>query len=367
VNPSPERMSDRMPTSATGQSDLSQLAVTAMQSVREEEETKQVAVGKNISSLNRLLQWGAANSERLPEDTAGAAKHVGGRRVRGPEELKKDREWLDAAFPDMFAEVKRLSAILAGRHPPGASEAEREKPVPVLDDDMRVDILTEIEEYMADLNYAVNITKLGTLAPVLEHAKHPTPRVRAAAIWVLGTAMQNVDDVKLQVVAAQGVPILVGALSDKAVAPRSKACMAVTSLLKHAEPLVLEAFRKADGPALLQFALVDDDTAIRRRVMFFLQHSPTSGNAWFPETILCNRSLTVQLVEDFSRASSDDCAFVESSSGAIRALVHQDRHRVLELAPSLPGIVENLKSKVDDDNTRSCLLELAAELSPSIP
>jgi hypothetical protein len=360
-------MSDRTPLSASGQRDLSQLAVSAVRLVREEEETKEVAEGKNISSLNRLLQWGAANSERLPEDPADAAKQVEGRKARGPEELKNDREWLDAAFPDMFAAVKRLSAVLAGKHPPGATEAELEKPAPVLDDDMRVDILNEIEEYMADLNYAVNITKLGTLAPVLEHAKHPTPRVRAAALWVLGTAMQNVDDVKLQLVAAQGVPILVGALSDKAVAPRSKACMAVTSLLKHAEPQVLEAFRKADGPALLQGALVDDDTAIRRRVLFFLQHSHTSGNAWFPETILCNRSLTAQLAEDLSRASSDDCVFVESSAGAIRALVHQDRHRVLELVPSLPGIVENLKINVDDDNTRSYLAELSDELSPSIP
>jgi hypothetical protein len=342
-----------------------ELAASAARSAREEEESKRVADGKDITSLNRLLQWGAANSEPKPHEQSAAGRPSEALQTRGIDELKKDREWLDAAFPDMFAEIKRLSAILAGKHPPDANEEERQKPPLELDDDMRVEILGEIEECMADLNFATNITKLGTLAPVLKHATHPTPKVRAAALWVLGTSMQDVDDVKMQVLDAGGVDILVTGLADKSPAPRSKACMAVTSLLRHAKPVVLDSFRASGGGPLLQGALIDEDVTVRRRAMFFLQHSHTSGNAWFPDAVLRSEVLTGRIAELLARAPVDDCALIESSAGALQALAQEDHMRVLELVPSLLGVVERLNSIVDVE-TRTCLDDLSAALSPSV-
>jgi hypothetical protein len=350
---------------AAGSASLPELAVSAVRSAREQEESKRVADGQDITSLNRLLQWGAANSKPKTDDHLTTEGQSGALQARGIDELRKDREWLDAAFPDMFAEIKRLSAILAGKHPADASEVERQKPPVELDDDMRVEILSEIEEYMADLNYATNITKLGTLAPVLQHAKHSTPKVRAAALWVLGTSMQDVDDVKMQVLNAGGVDVLVTCLADKSPAPRSKACMAVTSLLRHANPVVLDSFRASGGGPLLQDALIDEDRTVRRRALFFLEHSHTSGNAWFPDAVLQNDNVTGRIAELLSRASVDDCATIECSAGALRALAQQDRMRVLELVPSLLGVVERLKSIVDAE-THSCLDELSAALSSSI-
>jgi hypothetical protein len=345
-------------------------AIATAHAARDADAAQRVAAGHDITSLNRLLQWGAANSVGTLDDgpsaesvnaAAAAAAARPQQPVRSPEELRKEREWLDAAFPDMFAEVKRLTKILAGEIPPPESAGGT-----VLDDDMRVDLLNALEEYMADLNFATNITSLGTLGPVVEHASHAVPDVRAAALWVLGTSMQDVSDVKAQVVAGGGVPPIVAGLADASRAVRAKATMAASALLRHADANTLKAFVDAKGVPELMRAIVDDAPPVRRRAQFFLQHAHTSGVDWFVVAVLHDGAIVPALAALLERVDLEDLGQVEAVVGALQTLATHDRFRILELAPTLPGIVEKTASVVTDRDTRYQVVRLADVLEPSL-
>lgn len=305
-----------------------------------------VAEGQDLTSLNKLLQWGAANSAST--GTAEQSSHS--KPMRSPEELKRDRVWLDAAFPDMFGDVKRLSALLAGNIRPEQGE---ENGSTELSEESRIEILNALEEYMADLNYAVNITKLGTLGPVIENARHESPRVRAAALWVLGTSMQNVDDVKAQVIAAGGIPVIVAGLEDGHAAPRSKAFRAASALLRHADEDTAAEFRAAGGLSPFKAAVIDDDNMVRMKALFTLSHADSVGMPWFTKAVLDDSSIVSQLSVLVSQLDDSDVALVESTLDALEVLACQDRIRLLELAPELLGYLEHRRVSSTDPNLRS--------------
>lgn len=334
-------------------------AISAARAARDAEDAERVAKGEGLTSLNRMLQWGAANTSG-PESASAAAEAM---KKRTPEELKRDRAWLDAAFPDMFDDVKKLTALLAGR-PLTPDDAHPGS----LSDDERVEALEGLEEYMADLNYATNIAKLGTLETVVQHATHPTPRVRAAALWVLGTAMQDFGEAKKQVVEGGGVPPIVAGLRDaENVAPRAKAAMAVSAMLKHADSSTRDVFEAAGGVPPLLAALYDDAPSVRRRIQFMLQHAHTAGLDWVGEAVLSDADTAGKIVALLGRTDPSETAIVEAAVGALGALVAVDRNRLLERAPTLPGILAQISSRVTEEETREQLDALSTKLSVTLP
>ncbi|CDF39706.1 unnamed protein product [Chondrus crispus] len=82
-------------------------ALEALQKARTEKEAQGVISGNDITSLNKFLQWSTANTTK-PEQASSGDKAT----EKTEEQLAADREWLDAAFPDMFADVKRVFAKL---------------------------------------------------------------------------------------------------------------------------------------------------------------------------------------------------------------------------------------------------------------
>lgn len=336
-------------------------ALAALQSAREDGKSDDVAKGEGLTSLNRMLQWSAANASG-PDAAAQTAERL---QARAPEQLKEDRAWLDAAFPDMFSDVKHLTSQLTGK--PVSPDKPKPAPPETLSDEMLIDILNGIEEYMADLNFAVNITKLGTLEPVVKLATHKTPSVRAAALWVLGTSMQDVDDVKTQVIAGGGVPPIVSGLSDSHHAVRAKACMATSALLKHGGHGVQKAFVDAGGVAPLLATTGDSTPTVRRRSQFLLQHAHSAGLAWLVDALLNDGESVKRLVGALESADAADSGDVEASVGAIGAVADHDRIRLLEHAPSLPGVISKIRAAVDVAETRQELDKLLAKLTTTLP
>jgi hypothetical protein len=336
-------------------------AVAALRAARDGgPAAEDVAKGEGLTSMNRLLQWGAANSSG-PGAAAEAARAL---TARTPAELRKDREWLDAAFPDMFGEVKHLTSLLTGV--PVTPDGPVPAPPSQLSDETLVDILNGLEEFMADLNYATSIAKLGTLAPVVDLATHRTPAVRAAALWVLGTAMQDVADVKAQVLAGGGLPPIVAGLTDAHHAPRAKACMAASALLRHAGQDVRRAFVDAGGLAPLRSALVDETPSVRRRAQFLLQHAHKTGLSWFADEVLRADGAAAALVAGLGRVDPADCAMVEAAAGALAALADHDRIRLLDAAPTLPGVIARARAGAAEADTRAQLDALLSKLTATL-
>lgn len=320
------------------------------------------ARGEDLTSLNRLLQWGAANSGDASAASAAREKAA----ARTPEELRAERAWLDDAFPDMFDEVKFLTSLLTGV--PAKADAATPADPATLPAEKVVNILEGIEEYMADLNFAINIAKLGTLKPVVERAgEGEVDEVRAAALWVLGTSMQDVAEVKTQVVAGGGVaPIVVG-LGDKAHVVRAKSVMAASALLRHCDGSVKEAFVEAGGVAPLVRAFADENGSVRRRALFMLQHVHTSGLPWVAEAVLMEAEIVKGIVKGLERADGSDCAAVEAACGGMAALVATDKGRVTEIVPSLPGVIMMAQGKATERETKQQLQALCDMVSSSIP
>lgn len=341
-------------------------AVASLRAAKDKEDGKRVAEGKDITSLNRLLQWGAANSAPPADDATGEneADTKQPSTEADAERIRKDREWLDAAFPDMFGGIKRLADILAGK-PVKRMDGDGKETIE-LDDGMRVEVLNEIEEYMADLNYATNITKLGVLDTVLKHTAHENASVRAAAFWVLGTAVQDFPEAKAQVVAGGAVPMLVAGLSDSDMQPRAKACMAVSSLLKHASPSIIDTFRSSGGAAPLRKALTDDSAQIRRRVMFFVEHAHVSGNDWFVDDVAADEATLTALVKSLEQVDVSECDQIEQICGALDAIAAHDRTSLVDVAPHLPGVLDRLARGVSDSETRERVAALSNRILPAL-
>lgn len=333
-------------------------AISAARAARDAEDAERVAKGEGLTSLNRMLQWGAANSSG--PDAASAAAET--QKKRTPEQLKEDRAWLDAAFPDMFDNVKKLTALLSGR--PVSPDDPEPEPLSI---DERVEALESLEEYMADLNYAINIAKLGTLETVVDHASHQSPRVRAASLWVLGTAMQDFAEAKEQIVDGGGIPPIVAGLRDADnVAPRAKAAMAVSALLKHAGESTRKAFESAGGMPFLLACLYDEAPSVRRRIQFMLQHAHTVGLDWVGVAALADAETVGKIVTLLDRTDPSETALLEAAVGALGALVALDRIKLLDRAPTLPGVLSKLSRTVPEKETRKQLDALSEKLTSSI-
>lgn len=318
-------------------------ALEALRASQAKKDAENVISGNDLSSLNKFLQWSTAHSTP-PSDPAPPTTNPS----KTPEQLAKDREWLDQAFPDMFAGVKQLIKLIRGEHdqqPLSTQETE--------------DALHALQEYFVDLNYAVNIDKLGALEPVLHHARTGAAPVRAAAVWVLGSAMQALPPVKDAVMAKEGHLVLVEALRDEDDSVRAKAVMASSALLRHSPPQIQARFSEAGGDVLMRRLLADANVQVRRRARFFLQFARETGNEAFVKGLLRDRVAVSSLSVSVAEVDVADVADVEAAVGALTVLAETDRQGLFQVAPELPGVVDELVSRCHDQDTRETLEELA--------
>lgn len=326
------------------QGSVAAAALDALQQRKAEGEAQKAIAGEDVSSLNKLLQWSTANSANdsgIPSE--GYQKAV----EKDPEQVEADRQWLDAAFPDMYAEIKVLIGML-----------EKED----VSTDETVDVLEGLQEYFADLNYAVNIDKLGALDPILRCTKEESACVRAAAVWVLGTALQDLDEVKQTFMKKDGHLVLAEALKDADATVRAKAVMASSALLRNSDQDIHRKFKEAGGVMSLRYLISDANVQVRRRARFFLQHAPVTGNAAFVTDLLVDRNAIAAFSESFEQLSLDDVFDVEAAVGALGVLVDADKQGLLQVAPELPGIVDALVEKCGDHDLSDMLAGLSSRL-----
>lgn len=317
-------------------------ALEAFRASQASREAEQVISGNDLTSLNKFLQWSAAHSAPPEEQSEGRAKAL----AKSSDQLAADREWLDAAFPDMFADVKRLVTLLTEDKQPLSTEET-------------VVALEGLEEYFADLNYAVNIDKLGALTPILHNAKAQQPAVRVAALWALGTAMKDLEEVKNIVVEKGGISVLHDALADEDAKVRAKAVMASSALLRHAKDDIKQKFDQAGGTKALRGLLADEDVTVSRRARFFLQHAQHTGNDDFVQGVLADRVAVAALAKALAGLNVGDVADVEAAVGAMKVLAERDGMGLLQVAPEIPGVVDQLSVDCSDEQLKEMLSGLA--------
>ena len=314
-------------------------ALEALQRAKQEKEANKSITADEITSMNKLLQWSAAHSD--PDASAKPENH------KTVAELKKDREWLDAAFPDMFAEIKALIKMLSDEK---------------LDDDMTVEVLESMQEYFMDLNYAVNIDKLGALDPVLECTESESADVRATAVWVIGTSMQDLMEVKNLFMAKDVHIMLIERLKEDSARVRAKAVMASSALLRNSSQDIRDKFDEAGGMKALRTVLSDEDVQVRRRARFFLQHAPETQNGQFVDALLTDRNAMAAFSSSVEQLDVEDVADVEAAVGALDVLVGNEKQALLQVAPELPGILDTLAERCSDLDLKELLSGLAGRM-----
>lgn len=336
---------------------LSSHAVQALQAHNSAKESasQQNQVPKkteDIKSLNQLLQWATANSAESPSTTSAPKVEEGsGGRRRMAGELEQDREWLDAAFPDMYAGIRDIIKHL---------EENKE-----LSADDRVGMLEDLQEYFVDLNYAVNIDKIGALKPILRIASHSEDaRERATAIWILGTCMQHLNEVKQLFLGHDVHSIISMALQQSQPdIVRAKAVMASSALLHHPTPEIIEAFQSVNGYKLLQACLADTHCQTRRRAQFFLQHARNTGNQTFLDQFMLDPNAIAAFSGSFNHLDVEDYVEIETAMGALDVVVESNVQALLQVSPELPGIIDNLLSRCSDADLCDLIRGVADRLS----
>ena len=320
-------------------------ALQSLQKSKEEEAAKKVMSGEDITSLNKLLQWSAANTTGSAENTSdGRQKAIS----KTPEQLRADKEWLDAAFPDMYAEVRKLIELIEDDS---------------LGDDQTIHALEGLQEYFIDLNYAVNIEKLGAVKPLLYHAESDVPEIRTAALWVIGSSMRDLPEVKDIFMRKDVHRLLSHRLQDDDAIVRAKAVMASSALLRHSSKEIQDKFKEAGGTATLKHLLADKNANVRRRARFFLQHAPATGTPEFVDELLHDRNAIAALSESITDLDVDDVGDVEAAIGALDVLISTDRQGLLMVAPELPGVIDELRRRCSDGDLVDQLSRLSREIA----
>lgn len=295
---------------------------------------------EDIKSLNQLLQWATANSTEKEGSVLSRPSQTA-------EQLRQNREWLDVAFPDMYVVIRQLVARLDSSS-----------------NDDRVEALNSLQEFFLDLNYATNIDKVGALDPVLRCASEDDDcQVRAAAVWVLGTAMQHLSDVKMLLVSRRGHDVIARRLIDDAPNVRAKAVMAASALLHHADESILNSFDTVGGTAALRACLADSHQQTRRRARFFLQHAPESGNSAFVESLISDRNAVAAFSASLPEIDTEDFADVEAAIGALSVLVDSNLHGLLQVAPELPGVLDELAARCSDEELVQLINDLITRIN----
>ncbi|CDF39705.1 unnamed protein product [Chondrus crispus] len=213
-----------------------------------------------------------------------------------------------------------------------------------------------------DLNYAINIDKLGALQPILNCAAADEPEVRAAAVWALGSALQDLKEVKDVFMQRDGHEVLAKCLLDLNAKVRAKAVMASSALLRNSSKEIRERFAELGGTISLRRLLADDNILVRRRARFFMQHARATGNEEFVRDLLDDRNAIAAFSESIAALDVDDVADMEAGIGALQVLVEIDKQGLLRVAPELPGVIDQVVARCGDPDLAESLTSLADSL-----
>jgi hsp70-interacting protein len=116
------------------------------------------------------------------------------------------------------------------------------------------------------------MTNMKMWEPVISLLRHPqsTAPIQHAALWILGTAVQNNDKAQMAILDFQPLaPLLELLKSNSDGEVRSKAMYAISGILKH-NPKAVDLFGKADGWTTLRGALLDPNVSLRRKAAFLV-------------------------------------------------------------------------------------------------
>ena len=307
-----------------GMSSMHAAAVEAHLNAKEEGVPK----SDELTSLNKLLQWSTANSQKSSNTNTDANTNT------NTNLTKKDGAWLSSMFPDMNAAIKQI--------------------IKTLDEELRADgkpediaeLLKDMEEYLADINYARNVGPLKVF-PVLSSAlKHRSPAVRANALWALGNALQDMPDNCKLFVDTIGMEDVVKGLSDDSVNVKCKALRTVSALLRASPSKTVDVVRDMAREKIIKL-LSDADMQVRSRVLFFAGHASAFGHSWILGDLLNLKKN--DFVEHVRTADASDFMIVEPIADTVLALIEHNRLKLIRVYPTLKQELSRLVTRCNDE------------------
>ncbi|KAE9385852.1 Fes1-domain-containing protein [Gymnopus androsaceus JB14] len=142
-------------------------------------------------------------------------------------------------------------------------------------EDDRIDALDNLEMLIEQIDNANNLEKLKMWEPLHALLTSGPDSVKAHAVWVIGTALQNNPSAQDAYLKLAPLPTLTSFLSpssgNSAASSqqiRSKVIYALSGLLKHNAPALAQL--DSDGWSRLCQALQDPNIAVRRKTAFLL-------------------------------------------------------------------------------------------------
>ncbi|KAE9387258.1 hypothetical protein BT96DRAFT_1005282 [Gymnopus androsaceus JB14] len=142
-------------------------------------------------------------------------------------------------------------------------------------EDDRIDALDNLEMLIEQIDNANNLEKLNMWEPLHALLTSGPDSVKAHAVWVIGTALQNnpaAQDAYLKLAPLPTLTSFLSPSSGNSAASsqqiRSKVIYALSGLLKHNAPALVQL--NSDGWSRLCQALQDPNIAVRRKTAFLL-------------------------------------------------------------------------------------------------
>ncbi|KAJ3230210.1 hsp70 nucleotide exchange factor fes1 [Chytriomyces hyalinus] len=263
-----------------------------------------------------LLQWAVINNATKKEDAPYQANPVKHEPI--------DPKWVDVIL--------------------GKSDSVRMKEcVDILQDntkdlDEKLTAFDELEMLVESLDNANDMRNLGLWKPILTILKEDQEtEMRVFAAWVLGTCVQNNPPAQKDFVAADGLPILLHALSKDKDSEVVAKCMTCLSGLVRQNPSVYEqlAIVAADGSKMglkpVLNILTKSATATllkaQKRAVFFLDGliGGTSGE----EEVVVGKAVEDALAQDWAAAIGD---LLDSNSSLDKDLFEKCMSLLVHLA-----------------------------------
>lgn len=217
----------------------------------------------------------SAPPPRTPDDllkwSIAAQNAAGAQANGGPSMHDIAQDVAEGKRPDL-ADPALFDALM------GKSEAQmmREELAVALDtsraEQDRVQALDNFEMLIESIDNANNMTNMKMWEPVISLLTQPqsTAPIQHAALWIIGTAVQNNDKAQMAILDFNPlVPLLELLRNSNDGEVRSKAMYAISGILKH-NPKAVDLFGKAQGWGTLKGALLDPNLSLRRKAAFLV-------------------------------------------------------------------------------------------------
>ncbi|GAA0162727.1 hypothetical protein LIER_18757 [Lithospermum erythrorhizon] len=236
---------------------------------------------------------------------------------------EEDRRWFMEAMQSQTVDVvKRMKEItLVMQTPEQVLESHGVTPQDI------EGMLDELQEHVESIDMANDLHSIGGLTPLLNYLKNSHANIRAKAAEVVSTIVQNNPRSQQLVMEANGFePLLSNFTSDPDITSRTKALLAISSLIRRNNPAIA-AFRLANGYAGLRDALSSESVRLQRKAL--------------------------NLIYYLLRENRSDCNIV-TELGFPRILMHLASDEDAEVREAaLRGLLELAREKTDQSNDSS--------------